>query len=81
MQAGSRLADGLKVPFYIRGIEHSGLKKYQLLPCSEQHDSVLCSHVMDVDWDGQQEILIGTYGREVLIYKQGTFLDFFVCCP
>ncbi|CAG8467466.1 2432_t:CDS:10 [Diversispora eburnea] len=31
---------------------------------------VLCSHVMDVDWDGRNEIIIGTYGREMLIYKQ-----------
>ena len=41
-----------------------------LKECS-QHDSVLCSHIMDVDWDGKNEILIGTYGRELLIYKQG----------
>jgi hypothetical protein len=26
---------------------------------------------MDVDWDGEKEIIIGTYGRQVLIYKQG----------
>lgn len=29
---------------------------------------------MDVDWDGEKEILIGTYGRQVLIYKQGELL-------
>lgn len=31
----------------------------------------MCSHAMDVDWDGEREIMIGTYGRQVLIYKQG----------
>lgn len=36
-----------------------------------KYDSVLCSHIMDVDWDGRNEIIIGTYGREMLIYKQG----------
>ncbi|CAG8575752.1 2991_t:CDS:10 [Funneliformis caledonium] len=46
----------LNYPFYLR-------------ECS-QHDSVLCSHIMDIDWDGQNEILIGTYGRELLVYKQ-----------
>ncbi|CAB4424908.1 unnamed protein product [Rhizophagus irregularis] len=46
----------LKSPIYLR-------------ECS-QHDSVLCSHIMDIDWDGKNEILIGTYGRELLIYKQ-----------
>ncbi|CAG8590519.1 13258_t:CDS:2 [Racocetra fulgida] len=25
---------------------------------------------MDVDWDGKNEILVGTYGRELLVYKQ-----------
>ncbi|RIA89099.1 hypothetical protein C1645_773359 [Glomus cerebriforme] len=46
----------LKHPLYLR-------------ECSK-HDSVLCSHIMDIDWDGKNEILIGTYGRELLIYKQ-----------
>ncbi|CAJ0644500.1 16194_t:CDS:2, partial [Entrophospora sp. SA101] len=40
-----------------------------LSDCSE-YDSVLCSNVMDVDWDGKNEIMVGTYGRELLIYKQ-----------
>ncbi|CAJ0871655.1 3965_t:CDS:2, partial [Entrophospora sp. SA101] len=37
---------------------------------SKEYDSVLCSNVMDVDWDGKNEIMVGTYGRELLIYKQ-----------
>ncbi|CAG8486028.1 16673_t:CDS:10 [Dentiscutata erythropus] len=41
-----------------------------LKECS-QYDSVLCSNIMDVDWDGNNEIIIGTYGRELLVYKQG----------
>ncbi|CAG8481604.1 219_t:CDS:10 [Racocetra persica] len=40
-----------------------------LKECS-QYDSVLCSNIMDVDWDGKNEILVGTYGRELLVYKQ-----------
>ncbi|CAG8777706.1 28222_t:CDS:10, partial [Gigaspora margarita] len=40
-----------------------------LKECS-QYDSVLCSNIMDVDWDGNNEILVGTYGRELLVYKQ-----------
>ena len=54
-----------------RCIKKNGLEKSRVLPQSGNHDSVLCSHVMDVDWDGENEILIGTYGRQVLIYKQG----------
>ncbi|RHZ55137.1 hypothetical protein Glove_420g60 [Diversispora epigaea] len=40
-----------------------------LIECTK-YDSVLCSHVLDVDWDGRNEIIIGTYGREMLIFKQ-----------
>ncbi|RCH94757.1 hypothetical protein CU098_009881, partial [Rhizopus stolonifer] len=53
-----------------QSIEKEGLDKSKTLPLSGNFDSVLCSHVMDVDWDGEKEILIGTYGRQVLIYKQ-----------
>ncbi|GAA5815474.1 hypothetical protein MFLAVUS_008986 [Mucor flavus] len=53
-----------------RSIETDGLSTSRTLPLSGNFDSVLCSHVMDVDWDGEKEILIGTYGRQVLIYKQ-----------
>jgi hypothetical protein len=49
-----------------------GLQDAVVLPESSQYDSVLCSHVMDVDWDGQNEIIIGTYGKQILIYKKGT---------
>jgi hypothetical protein len=61
-----------------RSIETDGLATSRTLPLSGNFDSVLCSHVMDVDWDGEKEILIGTYGRQVLIYKQGkTYKIFF----
>lgn len=53
-----------------RSIDTDGLSTSKTLPLSGNFDSVLCSHVMDVDWDGEKEILIGTYGRQVLIYKQ-----------
>ncbi|KAI7900813.1 uncharacterized protein BX663DRAFT_488127 [Cokeromyces recurvatus] len=53
-----------------QSIETDGLSTSRALPLSGNFDSVLCSHVMDVDWDGDKEILIGTYGRQVLIYKQ-----------
>ncbi|KAL0090786.1 hypothetical protein J3Q64DRAFT_1707039 [Phycomyces blakesleeanus] len=53
-----------------KSVQINGLSRSRVLPQSSLYDSVLCSHVMDVDWDGEQEILIGTYGRQVLIYKQ-----------
>jgi len=41
-----------------------------LLPGSTEHDAVLCSAVSDVDWDGEQEVLIGTYGEQLLAYSR-----------
>lgn len=36
---------------------------------SNRYDTVLCGCVIDVDFDGENEILIGTYGQEILAYK------------
>ncbi|KAI8149190.1 hypothetical protein BJV82DRAFT_590977 [Fennellomyces sp. T-0311] len=60
----------IELAIVYRCIEKNGLTKSRVLPQSGRYDSVLCSHVMDVDWDGENEILIGTYGHQVLIYKQ-----------
>nr|XP_034348361.1 KICSTOR complex protein kaptin isoform X2 [Arvicanthis niloticus] len=35
----------------------------------DQFDSVLCGLVTDVDLDGQPEVLVATYGQELLCYK------------
>ncbi|CAO3625427.1 unnamed protein product [Cunninghamella blakesleeana] len=53
-----------------RSIQINGFSQHRILPQSTLYDSVLCSHAMDVDWDGEREIMIGTYGRQVIIYKQ-----------
>ena len=34
-----------------------------ILNHSDQYDSVTCSCVADVDFDGQNEIILGTYGQ------------------
>ncbi|KDR12519.1 KICSTOR complex protein kaptin-like isoform X2 [Zootermopsis nevadensis] len=39
------------------------------LPDSDHYDAVLCSTIADVDMDGKHEILLGTYGQEILTYK------------
>uniref|UniRef100_A0A2C9KLB6 Kaptin n=1 Tax=Biomphalaria glabrata TaxID=6526 RepID=A0A2C9KLB6_BIOGL len=46
-----------------------GLTNSYLLPLSNTQDAVLCSCVADIDFDGENEILIGTYGQVVLAYK------------
>ncbi|XP_077336946.1 KICSTOR complex protein kaptin isoform X2 [Lithobates pipiens] len=52
-----------------RNILQNGLREQVLLPESDQFDSVLCAVTADVDFDGEPEILLGTYGQELLCYK------------
>lgn len=40
-----------------------GFSKPLVLPDSHKHDSVLCVELADVDWDGQNEIVLGTFGK------------------
>ena len=42
----------------------------EILPKSRLYDSVLCSHVADLSWDGCKNIAIGTYGQELLVYEK-----------
>ena len=55
--------------YFFRDILNNGLSKLSILPDSDQYDCVVCSYVSDVDWDGTNEILLGTYGQELLVYK------------
>ncbi|XP_075042979.1 KICSTOR complex protein kaptin isoform X2 [Mixophyes fleayi] len=49
-----------------RNILQNGLREQLLLPDSDQFDSVLCAVTADVDFDGEPEILLGTYGQHSL---------------
>ena len=40
-----------------------GFGKPLVLPESHKHDSVLCVELADVDWDGRNEIILGTFGK------------------
>ncbi|XP_021101638.1 kaptin isoform X2 [Heterocephalus glaber] len=52
-----------------RDLLNRGLEDQLLLPASDQFDSVLCGLVTDVDLDGRPEVLVATYGQELLCYK------------
>ncbi|CAM4689669.1 KICSTOR complex protein kaptin [Caretta caretta] len=52
-----------------RNVLTHGLADQLTLPASDRHDSVLCALVTDIDFDGAPEILLGTYGQELLCYK------------
>ena len=62
-------------PSMPRNVFQSGFSRPVLLPHSYSHDSVLCSLVADVDWDGRMELILGTYGkvggREGLVFPGG----------
>uniref|UniRef100_A0A250Y134 Kaptin n=1 Tax=Castor canadensis TaxID=51338 RepID=A0A250Y134_CASCN len=63
------VASMLEPAVVYRDLLNQGLDDQLLLPGSDQFDSVLCGLVTDVDLDGQPEVLVATYGQELLCYK------------
>jgi hypothetical protein len=45
------------------------LDKSQILFRSDDYDVTTCAAVTDVDFDGEKEIVLGTFGQELLVYK------------
>uniref|UniRef100_A0A8C4E0Y4 Kaptin (actin binding protein) n=1 Tax=Dicentrarchus labrax TaxID=13489 RepID=A0A8C4E0Y4_DICLA len=54
---------------FLRDVQERGLSHPVCLSESDQWDAVLCALVIDLDFDGQKEVLLGTYGQELLCYK------------
>ncbi|XP_030602158.1 KICSTOR complex protein kaptin isoform X2 [Archocentrus centrarchus] len=52
-----------------RDVQEHGLSQSTCLLESDQWDAVVCALVIDLDFDGQKEVLLGTYGQELLCYK------------
>lgn len=52
-----------------RDILHHGMKHDITLSGSESSDCILCSCIADINMDNQNEILLGTYGQEVLMFS------------
>ncbi|XP_005987875.1 KICSTOR complex protein kaptin [Latimeria chalumnae] len=52
-----------------RDVLKYGLSDQLILPETDRYDSVLCALVADIDFDGMSELLLGTYGQELLCYK------------
>ncbi|KAM4643467.1 LOW QUALITY PROTEIN: KICSTOR complex protein kaptin [Amazona ochrocephala] len=62
------VASTMELSVVYRDVLSRGLTE-QSLPGSDLHDSVLCALTPDLDFDGHPEVLLGTYGQELLCYK------------
>jgi len=49
--------------YVARNVTEQGLAELVILPESDSYDSALCCLAADIDFDGQAEVLIGTYGQ------------------
>lgn len=49
--------------FFFRDVQEYGLSRSTCLSESDHCDAVLCALVIDLDFDGQKEVLLGTYGQ------------------
>ncbi|KAM9348103.1 KICSTOR complex protein kaptin [Symphorus nematophorus] len=59
----------IEIAVVYRDVQERGLSHPVCLSESDQWDAVLCALVIDLDFDGQKEVLLGTYGQELLCYK------------
>ncbi|XP_062496543.1 KICSTOR complex protein kaptin isoform X2 [Pezoporus occidentalis] len=66
---GVLVASTMELSVVYRDVLSRGLTEQCPLPGSDLHDSVLCALTPDLDFDGHPEVLLGTYGQELLCYK------------
>lgn len=61
----------LEVSVVYRDLLKNGLKlsSQWILPESNKYDCATCGLISDIDMDGRNEILLGTYGQQLLVYK------------
>jgi len=57
------LHSNFKLLYVARNVAEQGLAEPVILPESDSYDSALCCLAADIDFDGQYEVLIGTYGQ------------------
>ena len=69
------VTSALEVSAVYINVAKKGLSDMILLEQSDQFDCVTCSRVKDIDCDGKTEIILGTYGQEMLVYKWQTLED------
>ncbi|CAG9310867.1 KPTN [Blepharisma stoltei] len=50
-----------------RDVAQEGLARKNIIPCTQ--DAITCVVTSDIDFDGQREIILGTYNQTVCCYK------------
>ncbi|XP_071023432.1 KICSTOR complex protein kaptin isoform X1 [Oncorhynchus clarkii lewisi] len=63
------VTSSIEMAVVYRDVQKYGVSCHACLSESDQCDAVLCALVTDLDFDGQKELLLGTYGQELLCYK------------
>ncbi|XP_035229112.1 KICSTOR complex protein kaptin-like isoform X2 [Stegodyphus dumicola] len=61
----------LEVSVVYRDILKNGLdlSSQYFLPNSNKYDCATCGLIADIDMDGKNDLLLGTYGQQLLVYK------------
>ena len=59
----------LSVSKVFYNVFQDGLTNFSVLPSSADYDVPTCCTITDLDFDGKNEIIIGTYGEMFLVYK------------
>lgn len=47
----------------LSNVEENGLLKCHALYKATEYDGILCAEVADIDWDGKNELILGTFGK------------------
>ena len=63
------VASAVELSVVYQNILENQFNDQLLLPDSDKFDSVMCACAVDIDFDGKNELLLGTYGQELLTYK------------
>ena len=57
------------IQHFFQNVIKNGLNSSRTLFRSDDFDCATCATLADVDFDGEKEIVIGTFGQELLVYK------------
>lgn len=63
------VANSYEAPVVYRNVLHGGMTVRKNIPIANQMDILLATFVADINFDGQNEILLGKYSKDFLAYQ------------